>query len=208
MIVTDMTGRRFGALMVTEFAGRFDRGGRPYWRCRCDCGEELDVVALALSRKPHCDRCKRRHKTNQVRERRHRSMREQLRSSWSAMMYRCYSGNAKSSFRWYGARGIAVCDRWHSFENFAVDMSPRPPGMSLDRIDANGDYSPDNCRWATQAQQVRTQRRTTIDAVDVQQIRWLLGDGGFSGTDVAKAFSIGRSAVAHIKSRRSWADVP
>lgn len=81
--------------------------------------------------------------------------------SWRKMRERCKNPNC-SRWRWYGGRGIGICARWGSFENFIADMGPRPKGRTLDRIDANGDYEPGNCRWATQLQQVRNRRDTII----------------------------------------------
>lgn len=78
--------------------------------------------------------------------------------SWMAMKARCYNPNRRS-YRWYGARGIRVVERWHVFANFLADMGPRPEGHSLDRIDYDGDYGPDNCRWATREEQRANQRR-------------------------------------------------
>ena len=72
--------------------------------------------------------------------------------SWSSMVYRCNPEKADQHPR-YGGRGIKVCKRWYKFENFLKDMGERPEGLSLDRIDNDGNYTPKNCRWATAIEQ-------------------------------------------------------
>jgi hypothetical protein len=80
-------------------------------------------------------------------------------NSWESMLKRCRNVNHKS-YKYYGALGIRVCDRWiESVSNFVEDMGKRPPGTSLDRIDPFGDYKPSNCRWATVTQQNNNQKK-------------------------------------------------
>ncbi len=97
------------------------------------------------------------------------------RKTWENMIARCYVEN-NNMFRFYGGRGVTVCDRWReSFANFADDMCPRPEGMTLDRKDNSLGYSLDNCRWATpieQANNKSSNRRITIDGVTHTVAEW------------------------------------
>ena len=88
---------------------------------------------------------------------------------WCAMRYRCNDPNNKA-FKNYGARGISVCDEWLVYATFSRDMGTKPDGMMLDRIDNDGDYCLENCRWATRTEQNRN-RRNTLDYESVKQIR-------------------------------------
>lgn len=86
-------------------------------------------------------------------------------NTWRSMRMRCFNPNSVR-YQYYGGRGVTVCERWESFENFLADMGERPEGRTLDRIDPYGNYEPTNCRWATPAEQAnnrRTRQRVSVE---------------------------------------------
>lgn len=168
MYFKDRTGERFGRLVVVERAESYiNPNGLPRtaWKCKCDCGNEVVVLAQSLSngstKSCGCLRNERIHEICRTHgELVNKKKRTHLYSVWENMKRRCF--NSKNKFYYcYGGRGITVCDEWkNSFEAFRSwsYANGYDEALSLDRIDVNGNYEPSNCRWITMKEQSNNKR--------------------------------------------------
>lgn len=153
----ELTGQRFGRLVVLRREGKGPIGTGILWRCMCDCGNET-IVSGGNLRSKHTQSCGCYHSEVIVK---HGQYLTSEYTAWYHMKQRCYNPKCKH-FNHYGGRGITVCERWlENFSNFFADMGNKPtPAHSIDRINNELGYSPDNCRWADKKTQA-SNRRTT-----------------------------------------------
>jgi len=165
-------------LTVVRYVGL--RGKTSYWEVRCDCGEKKVMRSSGGFKNGATKSCgclgrKSGAEKNTI----HGLSEKQEYKIWSGMIERCHNPNHKK-YKYYGGRGIKVCDRWReSVMNFYADMGPRPRGKfpcgraiySIDRINNDGNYEPRNCRWATSKQQMRNTRRFYEANPEVEKLR-------------------------------------
>ena len=155
--VLDYLGRRFTRLVVMSRAPNTKQGASA-WYCTCDCGETQVYARSTDLRRGDSQSCGCATgaliaAANTV----HGMSRTRVYKVWRAMHDRCYNSN-NANYYLYGGRGIRVCKRWFSFDTFRTDMGERGPGLSLERRNNDGMYSPQNCHWATHTEQGNNKR--------------------------------------------------
>lgn len=170
--VKNLMGQTFSRLTVQERAGSTSYG-KALWKCKCECGNFVTATTGSLisgnTKSCGCYFVERVTK--------HGGSRKGSYHTWRGMMRRCYKEKDKD-FKNYGGRGIKVCDRWHNYADFAEDMGEPTGAQTLDRIDNNGDYTPENCRWAeivAQSRNKRISRKNTSGAKGVSEVKLKYG---------------------------------
>lgn len=187
-----LVGRSYGRWTVVAPSPK--RGKHIVWLCRCECGTEKSVLGFTLKAGTSQDCGCTRTAKNAARRTTHGMWRHPAYNSWHAAMGRCHYPNSPG-WNLYGGRGISFCARWYDFSNFWADMGPTwTPGMTLDRIDTDGDYAPGNCRWATPKAQANNRR----DNVVIQTPK-----GPMTVCQAAEAFGIKHQTISS-RIRYGW----
>ena len=160
----DLVGQQFGRLSVVRREGK-NKWGNYRWLCQCACGTLRSVAGSDLksgsTQSCGCWNKDQIRKANTRHGYAPRGRQTRTYRTWYHMKERCHNENC-DAYQNYGGRGISVCARWLKFENFLTDMGERPEDKTLDRIDNDGSYCPENCRWATWSEQQLNKRQKVV----------------------------------------------
>lgn len=199
-----LIGNRFGRLVVISESPRplSVKRKRRYWLCQCDCGQEHVAFTTLLvsggvrscgclgqdNRRQNCNKGRGANAT-------HRMSTHLMYKRWRSLRNRCEQKN-NPAYRWYGAKGIVVCERWKSFENFYADMGDPPtPAHQIDRINNNGNYEPNNCRWVTALENMHNTRANVIVEVNGMKMCW---------SEACRKINVSQTSAARKKRKSLW----
>lgn len=198
---------KFGRLELIEITNE-RRSFRRVFRCRCDCGNTVDRREdhLVSGATQSCGCLMREFASQSMRTHGEgsRSKRSDELNIYNGMKARCLNPKHKNWDR-YGGRGISICARWlENYENFLADMGRRPSDKhSLERDEVNGNYEPNNCRWATAVEQQRNKTSTVLDPEIAARIRSLAASG-MSKIDISRSLGVHYSSVKQITLGKQW----
>jgi hypothetical protein len=204
--VKNIFGIRYGRLIPQEIVGKTN-SGNSIWRCKCDCGNFANVATGDLGTEKNkkgtfsCGCLKSENARNSVHAKfwKHghgnsnakRNGGSKTHNAWCSMRARC-NRPEDPAYKYYGARGIKVCERWNDFRNFLDDMGEAPKGLTLDRINNDGNYEPGNCRWVTKQGQLENRR---------PQSEWFYPPGPKPGTVICSPETRKKHSVS---TKKAW----
>jgi hypothetical protein len=170
----DLVGQKFGRLLVIERIGFINK--RTYYKCKCDCGNIVDVLASNLTKGTSKSCGCYAKELSCKRSTTHNMSNTRLYNIWEGMKQRCYNSNVKA-YKYYGAKDIKVCEKWLNFENFMQWSlnNGYSDNLTIDRIDIKKDYCPENCRWVNkkiQANNTSTNVFLKIDNITDTIANW------------------------------------
>jgi hypothetical protein len=190
----DLTGQKFGRLTVTGFA--FMKNRHSYWKCRCDCGNEITVCGSELGRQTNSCGCLikeiMRKNTSAFK---HGKTGGRLYRIWHHIKGRCLN-KRDYSYKYYGARGIAICNEWLDFVpfyNWAVNNGYND-NLTIDRINNDGNYEPENCRWIDRTLQAKNRRFVKLFNIEGETL---------CVAEIARKYNIPRKTLAN-RIKKGW----
>ena len=202
----DLNGKTFGRLTAISVTKKGIRNKRA-WVCQCECGSEVILqTSMLMSGHTRSCGCLHREEVGNM-SRSHGLSQTPEYNVWMNMKARCSNPN-NDHYKYYGGRGIRVCERWRtSFEDFLHDMGSKPAAKhSIDRMNNDGNYTKENCRWATANEQARNKGDNVLTYQKVSIANYLLMSRTVAA--VARIFRVSHSTMNNVSLGRAWADVP